>query len=449
MTTTVLVVDDEPAVRFAIEEALEPLPVRVMTAKNGREALERLPEADLVLTDLVMPELDGFGLLRACKLHDSELPVVVLTAQGSERTAVRAWKEGAYDYLGKPFAIDELRLVVLRALEARALRRGAAERSVERAVGKPVIGDSTCMRLALADARRVGARDVTVLLRGETGTGKELFASVIHAASSRRGGPCVRFNCAALAESLAEAELFGHEKGAFTGATAAKKGYFQRASGGTLVLDEVGELALSVQGKLLRAIQEGEVQAVGASRVEKVDTRLVASTHKDLRAEVAAGRFREDLYFRLAVVEIVVPPLKDRRGDVPALVEAFRTRYAERFDLGAVRFAPPLVARLSEREYPGNVRELENLCAALLARAERDSLVDLDDLVRLDASRGRPAAVPAPSEATSLRAAMAAFEADVIGRALEARGGNQSAAARALGVSRMTLIDKMKRHGLR
>lgn len=445
---TVLVVDDEAAVRFAIEEALAPLGVTTIAAKNGQEALASLPDADLVLTDLVMPELDGFALLRACKLHDPDLPVVVLTAQGSESTAVRAWKEGAYDYLRKPFAIDELRLVVLRGLEARALRRGAFERSIERAVGKTVIGESACMRRALADARRVGARDVTILLRGETGTGKELFASVVHAASSRRDGPCVRFNCAALTESLAESELFGHEKGAFTGAVAAKKGYFQRANGGTLVLDEIGELSLPVQGKLLRALQEGEAQPIGASRVEKVDVRVVSSTHEDLRALVAAGRFREDLYYRVAVVEIVVPPLSERRDDIPALVEAFRARYADRFELGRVRFTPALVSQLAIRHYPGNVRELENVCASLLARAEPDSTLDVGDLGGASAPLAQPADASEP-ELGTLREQVGAFEATVVERALRVEEGNQSAAARRLGVSRMTLIDKMKRYGLR
>jgi DNA-binding NtrC family response regulator len=448
---TVLLVDDDDAVRFALEEALEPLGVDTLSAASGEAALALLPEADVVLTDLVMPGLDGFGVLAACRAHDPEMPVVMLTAQGSEGAAVRAWKEGAYDYLRKPFALDALRLVVGRALEARALRRSAFARSVERAAGRALVGDSPAMRRALGDARRVGARAVTVLLRGETGTGKELFASVIHAASARRDQPCVRVNCAALAESLFESELFGHVRGAFTGATAAKPGFFQRAHGGTLVLDEVAELPMAVQAKLLRALQEGEVQPVGASRAESVDVRVVAATHRDLRAEVAAGRFREDLYYRLAVVEIVVPPLRDRASDIPALVECFRVRYAERFELGAVRFLPGLVARLVARAYPGNVRELENLCVALLARAEPDEALDAPHLDRIEA----PRALEAPAAATvrpagegSLRDQVAAFEAEVVRRALDQAAGNQSAAARALSVSRATLIEKMKRYGL-
>lgn len=444
---TVLLIDDDAAVRFALEDALEPLGVDTLSAPSGDAALGLLGEADVVLTDLVMPGLDGFGVLAACRAHDPEMPVVMLTAQGSEGAAIRAWKEGAYDYLRKPFALDALRLVVSRALEARALRRSAFVRSVEQAAGRPLVGDSPAMRRALNDARRVGARAVTVLLRGETGTGKELFASVIHAASGRRDRPCVRVNCAALPEGLFEAELFGHERGAFTGATAAKKGYFQRAHGGTLVLDEVGELPLAVQAKMLRVLQEGEVQPVGAARVEAVDVRVVAATHRDLRAEVAAGRFREDLYYRLAVVEIVVPPLRERAADIPALVETFRVRYAERFELGAVRFLPGLVARLAQRDYPGNVRELENLCVALLARAEPDEVLDAAHLDRIEAPRPVPASPPTPG-AGPLREQVAAFEAEVVRRALAAAGGNQSAAARALSVSRATLIEKMKRYGL-
>jgi len=444
---TVLLVDDDAAVRFALEDALEPLGVDILSAASGDAALGLLGEADVVLTDLVMPGLDGFGVLAACRVHDPEMPVVMLTAQGSEGAAVRAWKEGAYDYLRKPFAFDELRLVVSCALEARALRRSAFARSVERAAGRPLVGDSPAMRRALTDARRLGARAVTVLLRGETGTGKELFASVIHAASGRREGPCVRVNCAALPEGLFEAELFGHARGAFTGATEAKKGYFQRAHGGTLVLDEVGELPLAVQAKMLRVLQEGEVQPVGASRVEAVDVRVVASTHRDLRAEVAAGRFREDLYYRLAVVEIVVPPLRERASDIPALVETFRARYAERFDLGVVRFLPGLVERLARRAYPGNVRELENLCIALLARAEPAEALDAAHLDRIDLTRPVLATAPTPGSGP-LRDQVSAFEAEVVRRALGAAGGNQSAAARALSVSRATLIEKMKRYGL-
>ncbi len=444
---TVVLCDDEASVRFAIEEALEALDVRVLARSNAREALELLAEADVAITDLVMPDIDGFGFLAAAKKAEPELPVIMLTARGSERTAVTAMKQGAYDYLAKPFAIDELRLSVTRALEARGLRRSAAALALDRAVGRPVVGASPAFRRVIDHATRIGRRDVTVLVRGETGTGKELIASVLHASSPRRDRPCVRFNCAAIAEGLAEAELFGHDKGAFTGAIAARPGYFRQADGGTLILDEIGELTLGVQAKLLRALQEHEVQPVGGGRPVKVDVRVVACTHKDLRAEVAAGRFREDLFYRVAVVELEAPPLRERAEDIPLLIDAFRHRYAARFDLDDVRLSPALVAELSQRAWPGNVRELENAVARLLALAESGDLVDVDALDRV--SDPSSSQVPGEHDARNLREQVAAVERGVVARALEAARHNQSEAARRLGISRVTLIEKMKRYGVR
>jgi two-component system response regulator AtoC len=290
----------------------------------------------------------------------------------------------------------------------------------------------------------VAGREVPVLIRGETGTGKELIATLLHAASPRAQRPLVRFNCAAISAELAEAELFGHVKGAFTGAVATRSGFFAQADGGTLVLDEVGELPMAVQPKLLRALQQGEVQAVGASRVERVDVRVVACTHRDLAAEARAGRFREDLYYRLNVVELTVPPLRERREDIPLLAEAFRARYAQRFSLVDARLSPALVEALRARDWPGNVRELENAVARLLALSEGGEL-GVEALSRLSAS---PESAPQAGTGT-LREQVAAFERSLIARALEETGGNQSEAARRLGLTRVTLIDKLKRHGLR
>jgi DNA-binding NtrC family response regulator len=447
MRRTVLICDDEPSVRFAIEEALEALAVDVISVGSAEEGQARIGDADVVITDLVMPKTDGFAFLAACRKSDPDLPVIMLTAQGNERIAVQALKQGAFDYLAKPFALDELRVCVSRALEMRTLRRASADHALERAIGSPIVGESPVFRRVLDDARKVGRRDVTVLVRGETGTGKELVASLLHASSARRDEPCVRFNCAALAESLAEAELFGHEKGAFTGAVSARPGYFRQANRGTLVLDEIGELPLAVQGKLLRTLQEGEVQPVGAQRVEKVDVRIVACTHRDLRAEVQAGRFREDLFYRIAVVEIVVPPLRERASDIPLLVDAFRRRWAARFDLDDVRLSSALVDALAARTWPGNVRELENAVARLLALAEPGEAIDVDALSRLEGPRSDAASTPTASG--TLREQVGAYEASLVSRALAAVKGNQSEAARRLGVSRMTLIEKMKRHGLK
>jgi two-component system response regulator AtoC len=300
------------------------------------------------------------------------------------------------------------------------------------------------MRRLFEAAERVAPRDVTVLVRGETGTGKELVASMLHALSRRAGGPLVRFNCAAIPSELAEAELFGHAKGAFTGAATAREGFFARANGGTLVLDEVSELHRDVQAKLLRALQEGEVQPVGSGRVERVDVRVVACTNRDLHADVRAGRFREDLYYRLAVIELVAPPLRERREDIAPLAVEFARAFAGRFDAGAVTLSPELLERLSRRDWPGNVRELENAVARLVAMSG-GGVIGVEALDR--------GAGPGPAEGdregdAPLRVQVERFEAALIAKAIEAADGNQSEAARRLGVHRVTLIDKMKKYGL-
>jgi DNA-binding NtrC family response regulator len=440
----VLVVDDDAALRFTLEEVLEEKGFERVSAVSGEEALGLLAGVDAVITDLAMPGMDGLGLLARLREKDPDLPVILLTAHGNERIAVQAMKAGAYDYLHKPFSSEELALVVARAVEARQLRETARTLRIERAVGGPVVGQSPAFRRLLEAAQRVAGRDVPVLLRGETGTGKELIATLLHAASPRAQRPLVRFNCAAISAELAEAELFGHVKGAFTGAVASRSGFFAQADGGTLVLDEVGELPLAIQPKLLRALQQGEVQAVGASRVERVDVRVVACTHRDLAAEARAGRFREDLLYRLNVVELVVPPLRERKEDIPLLIETFRARYAQRFGLVDARLSPELVEALRARDWPGNVRELENAVARLLALSEGGE-IGVEALSRLSASPESPA----PAGAGTLREQVAAFERSLIARMLEETGGNQSEAARRLGLTRVTLIDKLKRHGLR
>jgi len=441
----VLVVDDDAALRFTLEEVLGDKGFEVVSADSGAQALERLAGVNAVITDLAMPGMDGFALLAQLREREPELPVVLLTAHGNERTAVQAMKAGAYDYLHKPFSTDELALVVSRAVEAHQLREAARTLRLERAVGGAVVGQSPSFRKLLESAQRVAGREVPVLVRGETGTGKELIATLLHAASPRATGPLVRFNCAAISAELAEAELFGHARGAFTGAVASRAGFFTQAHGGTLVLDEVGELPSAIQPKLLRALQQGEVQAVGASRVERVDVRVVACTHRDLTAEVRAGRFREDLLYRLNVVELVVPPLRERKEDIALLVEAFRARYAQRFGLAGVRLSPELIHALGARDWPGNVRELENAVARLLALSEGGEL-GAEALSGLTPGAESP---PATVGTGPLREQVAAFERSLIARVLEETGGNQSEAARRLGLTRVTLIDKLKRHGLR
>ena len=448
----VLVVDDEPGVLFTLKEVLLDRGHEVITAASGREALARFEGVEAVISDLSMPGMDGLELLRALHERDAALPVVLLTAHGSEKVAVAAMKAGAYDYATKPFDIDEILIVVERALEARALRSATRILSAEQAIGKRIVGQSAPMRRLLEAVARVADKDVTVLVRGETGTGKELVGSLLHAESRRARKPLVRFNCAAIPGELAEAELFGHTRGAFTGANTARRGFFAEADGGTLILDEVGELAPGVQAKLLRAIQEGEIQPVGSGRVERVDVRLVASTNRDLAAEARAGRFREDLYYRLAVIELVVPPLRERVGDVPALAEEFTRRFGEKFGLPDVRLSPALLDRLSAEPWPGNVRQLENAVARLVA---------LSSGAEIGAEALNPGA---PQEAPpifaegavdehavdglSLREQVEAFERGLIARALLGAHNNQSEAARRLGTSRATLIDKIKKYRL-
>ena len=453
---TVLLVDDEPGVLYTLSEVLAERGHRVVTASSGAEALGKLDDADTVVTDLQMPGMTGLELIAAITARDPSLPVILLTAHGSERVAMSAVKAGAYDYLTKPFDIDEVAVVIERALEARRLRVANRRLAVERALGRRIIAESRPMRRLLDAAERIAGRDVTVLVRGETGTGKEFVAQLLHAHSQRATGPLVRFNCAAIPAELAEAELFGHTRGAFTGAATARRGFFAEASGGTLVLDEVGELPLAVQAKLLRALQEGEIQPVGSGRVERVDVRVVASTNRDLIAEARAGNFREDLYYRLAVVELIVPPLRDHRDDIPSLAIEFARRYGEKFGLGALTVEPALIDVLVAAPWPGNIRQLENTIARLAALATSTTLTvaDLAGHGGGDPERAAPPADDdrdpgdADDDGPSLREQVEAFERGVIVRALAAAAGNQSEAARRLGTSRVTLIDKLKKYGL-
>jgi len=456
---SILLVDDEPGVLFTLSEVLTERGHKVITARSGAEALTKLDDAETVVTDLAMPGMDGLELMGHVASRDPTLPILLLTAHGSEKVAVAAMKQGAYDYLKKPFDIDEVAVVIERALEARRLRVDNRRLSAEQTLGRRIIGDSRPMRRLLEATSRVASRDVTVLVRGETGTGKEFVAELLHAQSARSTKPLIRFNCAALPADLADAELFGHARGAFTGASASRPGFFAQADGGTLILDEVGELPLAVQAKLLRALQEGEIQPVGSGRIDKVNVRVVASTNRDLAADVKAGTFREDLYYRLAVVELVVPPLRDRKDDIPALAEEFARRYGDRFGLGTVTLEAALIDALVKTDWPGNVRQLENAIARLAALSS-GGVITLADFRAADTSPATSSSSPMlpaadtddpPIDARngpSLKEQVEAFERGLVARALDATGGNQSEAARRLGVSRVTLIDKMKKYGL-
>jgi len=451
--TKVMIIDDEPALRFAVQEALSAHGLEVVSAESATAAIAAIDDVDVVVSDYMMPDMDGLQLLEQIRAIHPSLPVILVTAHGSERLAVRALKQGAYDYLSKPFDNDELFHTIDRAAETRRLRQVERERALEQASGVRIIGRSPALTRVLDTATRVAAKDVTVLVRGDTGTGKELIASLLHANSARAKQPLVVFNSAAIPGELAEAQLFGHTKGAFTGAVTAHDGYFVQANGGTLFIDEIGELPLALQAKLLRVLQEREVQPIGSTQVKKVDVRVIAATHRDLVAAVKAGQFREDLYYRLNVIELVVPPLRDRKGDIPLLAREFARKYSERYGLGyVVQLSPELVDHLERQAWPGNVRQLENTIARCIALATT-KIVGLEALDvphdRGDAGdAGDAGDGPPPNAGPSFREQVDAFERNLITQAIRASAGNHSETARRLQLNRATLYDKLKKYGL-
>jgi DNA-binding NtrC family response regulator len=445
-TARVLVVDDDPGVRYTLREILESEGLEVDEAGDGAEALARFDAAPapLVITDLRMPRLDGMGLLSALLERTPPPRVVLVTAHGSERQAVEAIKAGAHDYFKKPFETEELLAVVRRAVEAVGLRDENERLAGELALSRTMVFASDAMRRLAQLVARVAPRDVTVLITGESGTGKERVAEALVRASGRAERPFVRFNCAALSPELAEAELFGHARGAFTGAVRARPGLFGEADGGTILLDEVGELAPEAQAKLLRVLQEGELRPVGEERTRTVDVRVVAATHRDLEQLVREGRFREDLFYRLNVVRLHVPPLRDRPEDLAALTRFFLDRFATRFGLAALHVPASLLDRLRAHRWPGNVRELENVLESLVALSPPEGL----DLSLLPFGGGTAESPEAPERALTLRQRVEAYERGLVIEALRGAHGNRSEAARRLGVSRVTLHDKLRKYGL-
>jgi two-component system response regulator AtoC len=448
----VLVIDDDSSLRFTLDAVLSDAGFSVDLATTGRSGLAAFEAngADVVLTDLAMPDIDGMQVLKELRALDPSVPVLMLTAHGSERVAVAAIKAGAYDYLPKPFDPDELVLCVQRGVEMRELRLQNARLRAEKSLSRTVVAESAAMRRLLDMVARVAPKDVTVLLTGESGSGKDVVATTVHAHSKRADKALVRFNAAAVPSELAESELFGHVKGSFTGATANRPGYFQEAHRGTLFVDEIGDLPLAIQAKVLRALQSGEIQPVGG-RPLTVDVRLVAATNRNLEADVAAGRFREDLYYRLHVVPLRVPPLRERREDIAPLVDAFVRAYGDRYSMGPVEVEPALLEALTSSDWPGNVRELENTIARLLALAP-DDRITLASWRSLASPSRRPVSAPAPSAdpgpSLPLRARIEAVESSIIADAYQQCGRNQSETARRLGISRPALIEKLHKYGL-
>jgi DNA-binding NtrC family response regulator len=377
VSAPILLVEDKDSLRAMLKLALESQGHRVIEARDEPEATTALRDSELalVLSDLRLPKGDGMGVLRAVKDLDSELPVIVMTAHGSIQDAVEAMKHGALDFLAKPVDPDHLQLLVSRALEQRRLMteyRLLKEEAAARRGGPSIIGDSMALRQVMTAIDRAAGTDTTVLLEGESGTGKELCARALHNSSARANGPFVAINCAAIPENLLEAELFGFERGAFTGATQRKIGKFEVAQRGTIFLDEIGEMPLALQAKMLRAIETKRIERLGGNATITVDVRIVAATNRLLRQAVAARQFREDLYFRLSVFPVVVPPLRDRREDIPKLAHHFVERVAR--DVGKkLTLSPEALAMLVEHSWPGNVRELQNAVerAVILADGER------------------------------------------------------------------------------
>ena len=443
---TLLVADDDPGLRESLERTLTREGYRVVLASDGRAALERVQAGgiDLIVTDLRMPGLTGLELLRAAKAIMPDVDVILLTAFGTVEEAVKAMKDGAYDFLTKPFRREQLIKLVDKALERRDLieQNKALKKQLEdiRAKGQ-MIGASPAFRRMLTLIEQIADSSATILIQGESGTGKELVARTIHERSGRRAGPFVAVNCAALPETLLESELFGYEKGAFTGAAGRKEGRFELANGGTLFLDEVADLSLVTQPKILRVLQEGEFERLGATRSIQVDVRIVAATNQDLADMVKDKRFREDLYYRLNVITVRVPPLRERHEDIRVLAQHYLRVYAAKNGRKLEGFSNEALERLESYAWPGNVRELENLIerTVLLARKDR---IDAEDLPEEVAGVKRP---PRDAILELVGTPLADIEQRLLDETLRITGGNKTQAAKLLGIDVRTVARKLER----
>ncbi len=456
MTPRLLIVEDERAIQLALRGLFKREGYDVDLADTGEEAVRRHRDEpyDLVLTDLALGRgMNGMEVLRSAKERRPETAVVMITAHGSEAIAVEAMKAGAEDYVAKPFDNEELRVIVRRALERTRLRREhrmLLDR-VQRETGfDNLIGSGSQMRQVFETIQKVAETDLTVLVRGESGTGKELVAQALHNRSSRRNRPFVAVNCAAISRELVESELFGHEKGAFTGADARREGRFEAANGGTIFLDEIGDMAPETQAKVLRVLEERALERGGGPKSIPVEVRVGAATQRDLGAEVKKGRFRDDLYYRLKVVEIELPPLRERTEDLPALTQRFLTKVCERLGRAEKRIGPGAMAALARHPWPGNVRELRNALEQASVLSAGESIEEAD--LRLDAEPGAaPLAQPGggSSFGSAKKRAVEHFEREFLLRALRENGGNISRTAEAIGMVRQSLQQKIRELGLR
>jgi len=455
---TILIVEDEPKMLRLLELNLSEEGYSVKTAEDAEAGLNLLRQdrIDLVITDLKLPGMNGLEFLQAVKRHDARIPVVVMTAYGTVETAVEAMKAGASDYVLKPFSLEEIKLIVGKELDVNRLRE--ENRSLREALGrryefKNIIAHSAKMQEVLATVDRVAPTNSTVLLGGESGVGKDLIARAIHEHSRRASGPFVKINCTAIPENLLESELFGYEKGAFTGAVNSKPGKFELADKGTIFLDEIGDVPGSIQVKLLRVLQDREFERLGGTKTLKVDVRVVAATNQDLRAALEEGTFREDLYYRLNVVPISIPPLRERKEDIPYLVDHFIERFAKESGKPIRGITPAAQKLMMEFHWPGNVREVENIIERAVALLAGDMLDSGD--IRLDYSPAKPGGADIAPEAMSAAGTfpppgvtLEQFEDEIIKEAVRRAKGNKSQAARLLGLSRNALRYRLAKLGV-
>ncbi|HBG72209.1 MAG TPA: hypothetical protein DDX05_00935 [Deltaproteobacteria bacterium] len=445
MKETVCLIEDEKIMRVTLEDALKGAGYEVVSFETGAAGLEALRNApcDVVVTDVRLPDMDGFDIVREITRQGGS-QVIVMTAFGTIKDAVEAMKLGALDYITKPFSLDEFLLLVERALELKRLKEDniRLRKDLNRCYRAPnIVGESAAINKVFSLVERISASDSTVLILGESGTGKELVATALHYQSNRKGKPLIKVNCAALPEGLIESELFGHEKGAFTGAVRRKPGRFELANGGTIFLDEIGDVPLSTQSKILRVIQERQFERIGGTTTMTVDVRIIAATNRNLEEEVRVGRFREDLYYRLNVIPLVLPPLRERREDIPGLIEFFMEKYRKKLSKN-VRLSGETVEALLSYDYPGNVRELENAIERCVTLSG-SNVIGKEDLPDTVANRQQVAGSLLLSDVA------ADAEKNHILEVLKTTRGGKTSAAKILGISRKTLWEKMNVYGIK
>ena len=447
---SILIADDEPNIRKSLGRVLSLERYKVCDAAHGKEVLDILGRrgVDLLLLDVMMPEMDGLETLERVRELQPDLPVVMMSGNATIESAVKATKMGALDFLEKPLSTDKLLITVQNALRFARLRRENAELSEQAGGESEMIGSSPKMRAIAAMIQKIAPSQGRVLITGSNGTGKELVARAIHRGSTRADGPFIKLNCAAIPSELIESELFGHEKGAFSGAVKLRRGKFELADGGTLFLDEIGDMSGSAQAKVLRVLQESELERVGGSETLRVDVRVVAATNKDLEREIDEGRFREDLYYRLAVVPIALPPLAERTEDIPELSRHFLTRVCRQNGYPEMSLTEDAVGRLMQHRWPGNVRELRNVIErlAILSAGEEIGPADVEAVLPGAAKAATP--VRRAVEGLSLKEQLASAERQVLVDSLAAQEGNVAATARALGLERSHLYKKMRAYGI-